>query len=72
MLALILLAAGFGLVVASSSISERVANGSPLLRPVNPLLMNIITGVAAIAGFGAMIGGFFFMGGFGCQSCWWQ
>lgn len=62
MLDMTLLGAGFGLVVASSSMGDKISKGSPLLRPLNPLLMNVITGIAALAGFVAMVGGFFLYG----------
>jgi hypothetical protein len=62
MLSSILLGAGFGLAVASSATGDKLDKGSPALRPLNPILMNVASGLAGIAALIAMIGGFFLMG----------
>ena len=62
MLEAILLGAGFGLAVASSATGERLDKGSTALRPMNPGIMNVASGLAGIAAMIALIGGFFLMG----------
>lgn len=62
MLSSVMLGAGFGLAVASSAIGEKIDKGTPLLRPINPLLMNVTTGLAGIVGLVAVVGGFFLVG----------
>ena len=41
---------------------ETLHKGSPMLRPLNPIVMNAASGIAGIAALIALVGGFFLYG----------